>query len=1161
MVDGYISSSMAAKHLGVSKCTLLRAVHRGEISAMHRTPGGQFRFHPDELAHYARQLRPHLAPRRKGDYFAGGFVRLAARAAPEPAARETAARAAAFAAVFDYLSCGVVIVDAAGIVTFMNEMARRASGDALDLTRPLTEQAEAFAIRPFTNSEGAPTLTSVETLIARALAGETVQARMGLVRLPGAGDRLLETSAVPLRDVAGEVRGAVSIFNDVTSRISAEQALRASESRFRNLYKHAPVGVALLDTWGRLLVVNPALRRILGYDEETLCRMTFADITHPDDVDADWTLYRELLAGVRDSYTMEKRYLHKDGHIVRGNIAVSAVRDRSGVPLTIIGVLADVTEGWAAEERLRQSETRYRRIVETAQEGIWQLDADLSTTYINQTMAEMLGYTVIEMQGHSLLAFVDAASASQVEAAMTRRARGDAGRGDVAFRCKDGGIIWANVAANALLDEEGRYMGALAMLTDVTDRKRAEASLQTSEKRFRALSEHATDMIGVINADGIIQYASPSYQTVLGYAPETIVGRRLFTIAHPDDVPALRTAFEELLLADGGVRTAEFRLRRCDNEWRNMEATAINRLADPAVQGIIVTTRDTTERRRAAAAVKDSEERFRAIFEQAAVGIAIETLDGCFLRVNDHLSKLLGYGRDELIGRSWMEVTHQNEIAADQKAMARLAGEPDYVYVTDKRYLHQDGHVVWAHLTLAPIRDAHGEPAYLVATIEDVGPRKHAEERLRYLALHDALTGLPNRLLLEEHLGSALDLARRTGGGLALLVLNLNRFKEVNDTFGHQHGDSLLRQIADRLSGIPCRGAVVARLGGDEFAVLVPGATAAEAEQLARAIGAAIEAPLYVGEQALHIQVSVGIALFPDQASDASTLLRHADVAMRVAEHDHCLLTFYDPGLDQYRPERLVLVGELRAAIASGALELHYQPQVAVGSARVCGVEALVRWPHPEQGLIPPDRFITLAEQTGLIAPLTTWVLGEAVRQCRAWQDAGLVLAVSVNLSMWDLYDLALPDRIARLLLEQGIPATRLRLELTEGTLMADPERTVAVLDRLHVLGVGLAVDDFGSGYSSLAYLKRLPVDELKIDKGFVRHLATDAADAAIVASTVALGHALGLRVVAEGIEDEAAWDQLAAMGCDVAQGYYLARPLPAEKLTRWLEESSWALE
>jgi len=250
----------------------------------------------------------------------------------------------------------------------------------------------------------------------------------------------------------------------------------------------------------------------------------------------------------------------------------------------------------------------------------------------------------------------------------------------------------------------------------------------------------------------------------------------------------------------------------------------------------------------------------------------------------------------------------------------------------------------------------------------------------------------------------------------------------------------------------------------------------------------------------------------------------------------------------------------LRAAIEHGTLVLHYQPQVDLASGQVTGAEALVRWPHPTQGLIPPDRFIPLAEQTGLIAPLTDWVLAQAIRQCREWQRAGRLLAVSVNLSMWNLHDSTLPDRMAALLRDHGVSPAWLRLELTESALMADPERAMDVLARLSGLGVGLAVDDFGSGYSSLAYLKRLRVDELKIDKGFVREMATDEIDGAIVASTVALGHALGLRVVAEGIEDRATWEMLVGMGCDVAQGYYLSRPLPPDALARWLSEAPWAV-
>jgi len=283
-------------------------------------------------------------------------------------------------------------------------------------------------------------------------------------------------------------------------------------------------------------------------------------------------------------------------------------------------------------------------------------------------------------------------------------------------------------------------------------------------------------------------------------------------------------------------------------------------------------------------------------------------------------------------------------------------------------------------------------------------------------------------------------------------------------------------------------------------------------------------------------------------------------MAMDAAKRGRLGQALYEPAQDQHSPERLALSGALRDAIERGELTLHYQPQVDLASGHVCSVEALVRWPHPVHGLIPPDQFIPLAEQTGLIAPLTDWVLADAIRQGRAWQRAGLLLGVSVNLSMWNLHDPALPDRVAALLHTHGLAPAWLRLELTESALMADTDRSMDVLARLAALGVHLAVDDFGSGYSSLAYLKKLPVDELKIDKGFVREMATDETDRAIVASTVGMGHALGLRVVAEGIEDQATWELLAGMGCDVAQGYYVARPLPPDALVRWLREAPWAV-
>jgi diguanylate cyclase (GGDEF)-like protein len=439
----------------------------------------------------------------------------------------------------------------------------------------------------------------------------------------------------------------------------------------------------------------------------------------------------------------------------------------------------------------------------------------------------------------------------------------------------------------------------------------------------------------------------------------------------------------------------------------------------------------------------------------------------------------------------------------------------------------------------------------------EIAVRTQAQEALQYQALHDALTGLPNRTLLHEHLTQALRSAQADQQPVALLLLDLDRFKEVNDTFGHQHGDLLLQHVATRLRAALRAGDIVARLGGDEFALLLPDTDEAGARRLAQGVQALLEAPILVQGQPLVVGSSSGIALAPQHGTDAATLLRCADVAMYVAKRAGGGYTVYDPAQDHHTQERLALVGALRQAIAQDALLLHYQPKVTLATGAVCGVEALVRWPHPQRGLIPPDEFIPLAEQMGLMAPLSAWVLEAAVRQAARWQHAGLELEVAVNLSVANLREDDLPAIIEVLLQRHGVAATRLRLELTESGLMADTARSLDVLARLAALGVGLSVDDYGTGYSSLAYLLRLPVDELKIDRSFLQQLAveggSDGAAAVIVRSTVELGHNLGLRVVAEGIEDATVQRYLAAWGCDVAQGYHWSAPLPAEMLAAYL--------
>lgn len=437
--------------------------------------------------------------------------------------------------------------------------------------------------------------------------------------------------------------------------------------------------------------------------------------------------------------------------------------------------------------------------------------------------------------------------------------------------------------------------------------------------------------------------------------------------------------------------------------------------------------------------------------------------------------------------------------------------------------------------------------------IRDELANRNAE--LALLATTDALTSLPNRALLLERIGEALPRAEQGGDEMALLMLDLNRFKEVNDTFGHQLGDQLLQQVGVRLRQATDASAIVARLGGDEFAVFLSAADEANAQQAASILSLALLEPFLIEGYPLQVEASIGAALYPTHGSDPLTLLRRADVAMYIAKRRHEEYALYDARHDQYTPRRLALLGDLRKAIATHELRLYYQPKAELNTGLVKGVEALIRWQHPTHGFIPPDQFIPLAEQTGLIMPLTRWVLETAVQQCRHWLDAGLELAVAVNLSMWNLRDVSLPDIITGLLVRYNVPSRLLSVEVTESAVMTDAEHTLQVLNRLFAAGVSIAIDDYGTGYAALSYLKQLPADELKIDRAFVQHMSTDAADLAIVRSTVSMAHSLGMHVVAEGVEDQASWDLLASLHCDIAQGYYLSRPVPALELERWLGE------
>ncbi|HUQ17275.1 MAG TPA: EAL domain-containing protein [Candidatus Saccharimonadales bacterium] len=536
---------------------------------------------------------------------------------------------------------------------------------------------------------------------------------------------------------------------------------------------------------------------------------------------------------------------------------------------------------------------------------------------------------------------------------------------------------------------------------------------------------------------------------------------------------------------------------------------------------------------------------------QSDLGEVITVNDGQRpINWNDALTEVTGLNREALaaLPSIYDLFPPAERWALRQRVRTRLGEGRGDTFEAD--IVRPDGERRRLEIALEPLR-RNGRP-WTVAVARDITARKIAEEDLAHQALHDPLTGLANRTLLRDRAERALVAARRDSERVALMVLDLDQFKEVNDTFGHQAGDDLLRQVGLRIAGCLRESDTVARLGGDEFAVLLFRADAHVAELSALGVLSALDAPFSVAGQQLKITASIGTSVFPDSALDVEALLREADVAMYVAKRRGSGHAAYQRTQDASAGQELVLMAELRTAIEAGQLLLHYQPLVRL-DGKVLGMEALVRWQHPERGLLPPTDFIRLAERSGLVLPLFDWVLRTATQQCKIWRAGAPDLTVAVNLSMRNLQDPQLGAMVGRALEAADLPASALMLEITESLLFAEPDRGLATFKQLHGLGVRLALDDFGTGYSSLSHLHQLPVDQLKIDRSFVTNLTRDEGSAAIVRSTIDLGHNFHLEVVAEGIEDRETWEVLRALGCDTAQGYYVSRPLPFDRFSEWL--------
>jgi diguanylate cyclase (GGDEF)-like protein/PAS domain S-box-containing protein len=557
--------------------------------------------------------------------------------------------------------------------------------------------------------------------------------------------------------------------------------------------------------------------------------------------------------------------------------------------------------------------------------------------------------------------------------------------------------------------------------------------------------------------------------------------------------------------------------------------------------------------------LRASEQRFASTLDLAAIGIAHVADSGEFLYANPRLCQMLGYTEAELRLLTVKDVSHPDDAHVSDEMRDKLRrGEIDS-FKLEKRYARKDGSHAWVALTVAARRDDTGHRMYDVSVVEDITARRVAEERVQYLATHDALTGLPNRAMFAQLVSLASESAKRRHCKIAVLFIDLDRFKVINDTLGHEAGDILLREMAARFRESLRGGDLVARLGGDEFVVLVQDISdPAQVGAVARQLLSAVMRPIDIHGQEWRVTASIGICLHPEVGQDEQSAIKNADLAMYAAkERGKNNFQFYSATLRTRSAGRLAIETHLRHALERQELSLHYQAKVRVDTDTITGVEALLRWNSPALGSVPPVRFIPVAEETGLIIPMGQWVLRTACKQGSDWLRAGLPpIRISVNLSMRQLQDDGLIEDIRAALTEAGLPPERLELELTESMIMHNTERAVRVLHGIKSLGVKLAIDDFGTGYSSLAQLKRFPIDTLKVDRSFIREIPRDSEDRAITEAIIAMGKTLSLTVVAEGVETLEQKTFLRECACDEMQGYYFSTPVPPEEFALLLRKN-----
>jgi diguanylate cyclase (GGDEF)-like protein/PAS domain S-box-containing protein len=956
-------------------------------------------------------------------------------------------------------------------------------------------------------------------------------------------------------NIIGNLPEIACIFDDAgkfrqwNSSCEGPRGYTASEEQYRSLVASIPDAVWKVDREGSLTFMSPQGENILGYSMAELYQQRASIWINSIHIDDRQRVKQALEALFDDGrpYDIEFRAQRKNGEWFWAHDRAVATHDKNGIRVAT-GLLSDITERKKAEEGL----LRLASIVEFSEDAIIGKTTEGVITSWNRAAERMYGYTKTEVLGRNLSFLVIPERREEIRA-LIERVR--AGHSVECFETqrftKEGSVLDVSLSVSPIKDASGQVTGASAIARDLTPRKRDAEQLRLQA----AALEVAANAIVITDYEGKIVWVNRAFTTMTGYNKEEVLGTdpRLLNSGEQSDsyYATLRST-----ISSGKVWKGELVNRRKDGTTYTEEMTIT-----PVTQGLgsatdtyfIAIKQDITERKRAEEELYRAHQMLQTILNTIPQRVFWKDRNCTYVGCNRAFATDAGLNNPaEIVGKSDFELawsgTADRYRADDKRVMEQGLTKLNF----DETQSRTDGSLLWLRTSKLPLWDREGKVIGVIGTYEDITERKVAEDRVKFLAFYDALTELPNRALLQDRLSKALASARRRKDKVALLFLDLDRFKDINDSLGHLVGDLLLQEVAERLKKWAREQDTVARVGGDEFVIVLTAVKdGADAAVAAERLMHAMSAGFVVEGRSLSISCSLGISVFPEHGADSETLIKNADAAMYCAkENEGRNFRFFTDDMNAQAVERLTLENGLRLALDKKELFLVYQPQVDIVSGKIIGLEALLRWQHPTLGLVPPDKFIRIAENCGLIVPIGEWVLRTACSQVRKWQDEGIpAVSIAINVSAVQFRQEDFCELIRRVLHETGLAPQYLELELTEGLLLANADVTFSVLQELKAMGLTLAIDDFGTGYSNFNYLRQFRVSKLKIDRSFIRDVAVNPDDAAITTAIISMAKSLNLKVIAEGVEDEAQMSFLRAHQCDEIQGYYFSKPLAVDKV------------